>query len=111
MAALKVVRSPIFAFAEQYVSERALLDPIFGTEIGAHEVDHLLPDFSSGQAHRNVAHTQAALEGLLELEPVDDLDRVAKAVMVERLEIRLELDRRGEARRTGGAIGWALSWV
>ena len=111
MAALEIARSPIFAFAEQYVSERAVLDPIFGTEIGAHEVDHLLPDFSSGQAHRNVAHTQAALEGLLELEPVDDLDRVAKAVMVERLEIRLELERSGEERRTWGVITSPLSMV
>jgi uncharacterized protein (DUF885 family) len=111
MAALDVARSPLFAFAEQYVSERAELDPIFGTEIGAHEVDRLLPDFSSGQAHRNVAHTQAALEHLNELEPGDDLDRVAKAVMVERLEIRLELERSGEDRRTWGVIMSPLSAV
>ena len=111
MAEAEVARSPLFAFADQYVSERALLDPIFGTEIGVHEVDHLLPDFSSGQAHRNVAHTQAALEHLSGLEPGDELDRVAKAVMVERLEIRLELERSGEDRRTWGVIMSPLSMV
>jgi hypothetical protein len=104
MAEVDVARSPLFAFADQYVNERAVLDPIFGTEIGVHEVDHLLPDFSSGQAHRNVAHTQTALEQLGELEPGDDLDRVAKAVMVERLEVRLDLERSGEDRRNWGVI-------
>jgi uncharacterized protein (DUF885 family) len=111
MAETNVARSPLFAFADQYVSERAVLDPIFGTEIGVHEVDHLLPDFSAGQAHRNLAHTQKALESLNGLEPGDDLDRVAKAVMVERLEIRLELERSGEVRRNWGVIMSPLSTV
>jgi uncharacterized protein (DUF885 family) len=111
MAEVDVARSPLFAFADEYVSERAVLDPIFGTEIGVHEVDHLLPDFSSGQAHRNVAHTQTALERLHALEPNDELDRVAKAVMVERLEIRLELERSGEERRNWGVIMSPLSAV
>jgi uncharacterized protein (DUF885 family) len=111
MVEVAVARSPLFAFADQYVNERAVLDPIFGTEIGVHEVDHLLPDFSSGQMHRNVAHTQKALEQLSELEPGDDLDRVAKAVMIERLEVRLDLERSGEDRRNWGVIMSPLSMV
>ena len=111
MAEVGVARSPLFAFADQYVSERAVLDPIFGTEIGVHEVDHLLPDFSVGQEHRNVAHTQKALEQLIELESGDELDRVAKAVMVERLEIRLDLERSGEMRRNWGVLFSPLSLV
>jgi succinate dehydrogenase flavin-adding protein (antitoxin of CptAB toxin-antitoxin module) len=81
MADNEVARTPLFAFADTYVSERALLDPLFGTEIGVHEVDHLLPDFSTAQAERNAKHTQSALERLKELVPQDDLDRVAWAVM------------------------------
>ncbi len=111
MAEVEVARSAIFAYADQYVNERAVLDPIFGTEIGAHEVDHLLTDFSSGQAHRNLAHTQAALDHIIGLEPGDDLDRVARAVMIERLESQLELERSGEDRRTWGVIHSPLSSV
>jgi len=111
MAEVEVARSVIFAYADQYVSERAVLDPIFGTDIGVHEVDHLLPDFSSGQGHRNLAHTQTALDHVTGLEPGDDLDRIARAVMIERLESRLELERSGEARRTWGVINSPLSSI
>ncbi|MGC1418619.1 MAG: DUF885 domain-containing protein [Acidimicrobiales bacterium] len=111
MADTVVARSPLFAFADVYVSERAFLDPIFGTEIGVHDVDHLLPDFSKAQSQRNEAHTQSALDRLKGLEPQDDLDRVAKAVMTERLEVRHELERSGEDRRTWGVISSPLSLV
>ena len=111
MADNEVARTPLFAFADTYVSERALLDPLFGTEIGVHEVDHLLPDFSTAQAERNAKHTQSALERLKELVPQDDLDRVAWAVMAERLEIRLQLERSGEYRRTWGVISSPLTMV
>ena len=78
MADIEVAQSEIFAYADQYVNERAVLDPIFGTDIGMHEVDHLLPDFSSGQEHRNLAHTQTALEHVTGLQPGDERDRRAQ---------------------------------
>src|ERR1700691_4519677 len=111
MAEVEESRSAIFAYADQYVNERAVLDPIFGTDIGMHEVDHLLPDFSSGQEHRNLAHTQAALEHVTGLQPGDERDRIARAVMIERLESQLELERSGELRRTWGVIHSPLSAI
>jgi uncharacterized protein (DUF885 family) len=104
-------RSAIFALADQYVRERARLDPLFGTKIGEHDVDHLLPDFSAEQRERNSAHTKAALDALGRLQPDDELDRVAKAVMTERLESRYELESSGEERRTWGVLYSPLSKV
>jgi uncharacterized protein (DUF885 family) len=111
MTAGEGARSELFAFADQYVDELAALDPIFATSIGVHAFDHLLPDFSSEQADRVAAHTSSALTQLEKLDPTDDLDRVAKEVMVERLTSQSQLELANEDRRSWGVLTSPLSNV
>ncbi len=111
MATPGAERSAIFALADQYVNERATLDPGFATLIGVHDFDHLLPDYSTEQCLRITAHTRDSLDRINALAPVDELDRVAKAVMVERLTVLLELQRTSEYWRAWGVIRSPLSDV
>jgi uncharacterized protein (DUF885 family) len=97
-------RSELFAFADGYVEDRAARDPILATILGVRGHDHVLPSFSSERWADDASFTEASLAKLRALEPADDVDRIAVAVMEERLEITAELERSGELARTFGTI-------
>jgi len=97
-------RSAVFAFADRYVSDRAALDPIHATGIGIEGYDHLLPDFSMRRWERDAESSGDALRQLEGIEPTDDIDRIAKSVMVERLTATLALEQSGELARTFSVI-------
>jgi uncharacterized protein (DUF885 family) len=111
MTAADAARSPLFALASRYIDELAALDPAFATSIGVHTYDRQLPDFSNEQSERLRAHTSSTLDQLAELEPADDLDRVAKSVMVERLTSRSQLEQAHEDRLTWGVLSSPLSQI
>lgn len=104
-------RSEVFAFASDVVERDAELDPIFATGAGIRGYDHLLPDFSPEQTARSIEATRTSLEGLATLRALDDVDRVALAVMRERLTSRLGLLESGEATRVFGVLSSPLSEV
>ena len=85
-------QSSIFAFASDIVDRLAESDPLFATESGIPGYDHLLHDFSVAKQRRDQAQTIRDLQTLETLEAHSDVDRIAAAVIRERLSVRLALD-------------------
>ncbi len=98
-------RSPLFRHAAEYVAEVARLDPVAATFMGIGGYDDQLGDYSlEGAAHRTDA-ARRALARLADLDDVDEADRIARGVMVDRLSLQLELDATHESMVRWGAIG------
>jgi uncharacterized protein (DUF885 family) len=84
-------RSPIFELSDTYITQSAALSPMGSTYLGIPGQDHLLDDFSIAGAAKNADLVRATLVKLKALTPIDEIDRISKAVMIERLESGLEL--------------------
>lgn len=82
-------RSPIFELSDQYISNFVALRPIEATFLGIPGYDHLLDDFSLAGSQKMANLVRGTLEKLATLSPIDDIDRIAKAVMEERLTSEL----------------------
>jgi uncharacterized protein (DUF885 family) len=104
-------RSAIFSFANDVVEEDAAFDPLFATGAGIPGYDDQLPDFSPYRYTREIALVRGHLEALALLTPIDDIDRVAVAVLEERLSSRLGLFESGEAQRIFSVIWSPLSEI
>jgi len=104
-------RSAVFAFANDVVEHDAASDPIFATGAGVTSYDHLLPDFSPERTVRDIEATKDFLSQLSTLEASDDVDRVALAVLRERLDARLGLLESGESSRIFGVLTSPLSEI
>jgi uncharacterized protein (DUF885 family) len=92
-------RSELFAFADAFIERSAALNPIAATDYGIDRYDDELTDFSLEAAHDRTQHLRSALAGVAGLVPSDDIDRVGRDVMVERLTASLGLEESGESRR------------
>jgi uncharacterized protein (DUF885 family) len=95
-----VYRSELFALADDYVEKSAALSPTMATRHGIELYDDRLDDYSLAATDEQAALMRTTLKSLDEVEPIDDIDRVGKAFMVERLTRMLELVEAGETRRT-----------
>ena len=104
-------RSAVFAFANDVVEHDAASDPIFATGAGVTSYDHLLPDFSPERTVRDIEATKDFLSQLSTLEASDDVDRVALAVLRERLDARLGLLESGESSCIFGVLTSPLSEI
>jgi uncharacterized protein (DUF885 family) len=93
-------QSAIFAFADEIVDRLAESDPLFATEQGIPGYDHLLPDFSVAKQRRDQAQIVRDLQMLETLDAHSDVDRIAAAVIRERLSVKLALFEADEERRT-----------
>jgi uncharacterized protein (DUF885 family) len=102
-------RSPVFAFASDVVDRDAELDPILATNSGITTYDHLLPDFSPAREQREITLVHEFIDELNGLSASDDIDRVALAVLRERLESRLGLLESGETAKTFSVIDSPLA--
>jgi uncharacterized protein (DUF885 family) len=89
----------VFALANELVERDARANPLLATEFGITAYDHLLPDFSPEQEYVDVATTKEFLLALDALTPESETDRIAVAVMQERLNARLGLLESGETAR------------
>ena len=78
-------RSSIFELSDKYISDLAALSPIDATFLGIPGYDHLLDDFSLVGSQKMANLIRVTLEKLATLSPIDDIDRIAKTVMQERL--------------------------
>ena len=78
-------RSPIFALSDSYVEKSARLSPMASTYLGITDLNDQLDDFSIAGCAVEADLTRATLAELDKLEPIDEIDRVAKSVMQERL--------------------------
>jgi uncharacterized protein (DUF885 family) len=104
-------RSAIFAFANTVVDEDAAFDPLFATGAGIPGFDDQLPDFSPDRVVREIDLVRSHLAALSLLEPVDDIDRIALAVLEERLTSRIGLLESGESARVFSVIWSPLSEI
>jgi len=104
-------RSEIFAYANDIVERDAQLDPLFATSSGIVDYDDLLPDFSPTGTAQRLATTREHRDHLATLQAHDEIDRIALAVMSERLETRLGLMESGESERLFGVLTSPLSEI
>ncbi len=84
-------RSPIFEISDVYIDQEAALSPMGCTYLGNGLNQDKLDDFSIAAAEVSANLTRETLKKLASLEPIDEIDRIAKAVMTERLESGLAL--------------------
>ena len=84
-------RSPIFALSDSYVEKSARLSPMAATYLGITDLNDQLDDFSIAGRAVEAELTRTTLAELNKLEPIDEIDRVAKSVMHERLTSSLQL--------------------
>ena len=84
-------RSPIFALSDSYVEKSARLSPMASTYLGITDLKDQLDDFSIAGRAVEADLSRATLAELNKLEPIDEIDRVAKSVMQERLTSSLQL--------------------
>jgi uncharacterized protein (DUF885 family) len=90
-------RSETFALADVFIDRRADLNPIMATMHGVSGHESELPDFSLAGTAREADLTRSTLATLRSITPTDEIDRIASAVMIERLESELELHDSYEA--------------
>ena len=84
-------RSQIFALADTLIEKKAELNPLLATMHGVPGYETILPDFSLARSAKEADLARATLETLESLTPIDEIDRIAGAVMRERLESELDL--------------------
>ena len=90
-------RSPVFELSDRYVSSLAAISPITATFLGIPGYDNKLDDFSLTGSERRADLVRRTLQDLSALEPADDIDRIAKDVMGERLRSELALHDSNES--------------
>src|SRR5487761_2262652 len=100
----------MFAFADAVVDDAAARDPIFATQGGIPGHDHQLSDFSAEAAHANLAAQREARRRLDTLPLADEADRLAHAVMAERLDARGAEAAGVIVDRLGAVVGAMASW-
>ena len=91
-----VTLSPIFEFADRFVTDQAALDPCLATEEGILGYDHLLTDYSPAGQQARTDHVRGSLGKLNRLPVTNDDDRLAKDFITERLETWLLAADAGE---------------
>ncbi len=89
-------RSPIFALAHNYTEENAKFSPMAATRVGIPGYEDKLDDFSHAAGEVAANFKKKVYAELGKLQPIDDIDRIAKAVMQERLAIAIQLHDAGE---------------
>ena len=97
-------RSEIFALSDRFIDESAAFSPINSTFLGIKGSDHLLDDFSVEGKAKSAEHARATLAKLRAMPPIDEIDRIAKEVMIERLESGLKLHDSMESFIAWGVI-------
>lgn len=98
----------IYELADRYVEAEARLDPCRATLRGLSAGRTEMTDYSPDGIAARDDHTKSTLAELDRLQPVSEDDRLAKAVMAERLGSELELSRSGENLRPLRVIGGAV---
>ena len=84
-------RSEIFEISDVFIDEAAALSPMDCTYLGNGLNQDKLDDFSIDGADVIANLTRKTLKKLEAMQPIDEIDRIAKNVMIDRLESGLEL--------------------
>jgi uncharacterized protein (DUF885 family) len=91
-------RSQIFALADTLIERKAEINPLLATMHGVPGYETRLPDFSLARGAKEADLARSTLDTLNSLTPIDEIDRIAGAVMRERLESELDLHASYEAQ-------------
>lgn len=86
---------PVHAICDAYVDAYARLDPVAATEAGIGGHDDRLPDLSPGGHDARADLARRALADVSAAQPVDDSERVARAVFAERIGLEVEKHEAG----------------
>ena len=84
-------RSEIFEISDVFIDEAAALSPMDCTYLGNGVNQDKLDDFSIAGAETIANVARQTLKKLAAMHPIDEIDRIAKTVMIERLESQLAL--------------------
>ena len=84
-------RSEIFEISDVFIDQAAALSPMDCTYLGNGKNQDKLDDFSIAGAAVSANLTRETLKKLATIAPIDEIDRIAKTVMTERLESGLAL--------------------
>ncbi|HEV2426914.1 MAG TPA: DUF885 domain-containing protein [Acidimicrobiales bacterium] len=96
--------SPVFDFGERLVAAEAARNPIMATYLGEPGYDDQLTDYSLEAARSRLDAVRAELADLSALTPETDDERIAVAVINERLASRVRVDERHEDYRSVSVI-------
>src|ERR1019366_4440800 len=104
-------RSEIFAISDEYIDTLGRMSPMAATALGIPGYDHLLDDFSIAAETKAADYRRDVLNRVQAMDPTDDIDRIAKEVLIERVEASLKLFDSNEAFITYGPIANPVSGI
>jgi len=104
-------RSEIFALSDEFVTKSAAFSPMNCTRLGIPGFEDQLDDFSLAHANKSAAYAREALSAMKALQPIDDIDRIAQTVFIERVSSRLQLHDSREAYATYGQLASPVSGI
>ena len=104
-------RSEIFAISDEYMDTLGRMSPMGATQLGIPGYEHLLDDFSIAYLTKVADYRREVLNRVQEMQPIDDIDRIAKEVLIERVEASLNLFDSKEAFVTYGPIANPVSAI
>ena len=104
-------RSEIFAISDEYIDALGRMSPSAATFLGIPGYDHLLDDFSVAAETKVANYRREVLTRVKAMEPIDEIDRIAKEVLIERVEASLQLFDSKEAFITYGPIANPVSGI
>ena len=87
--------TPVHRLSDSYVDDYIRLDPTIATMLGIPGYDDQLPDLSPDGHAARAELTAGALRAMGDLEPADDGERDAKALLLERLGVQQEVSDAG----------------
>src|SRR6185369_3166680 len=87
---------PIFTIADRYVDQAAALDPYGATMDGIAGHDDEATDYSPAGNAARASLRRRTLAELDAIEPADEAERLAQAVLRERLKAHLAVEDAGE---------------
>ena len=90
--------TPISQILDRFMEEGIKLSPIGATMLGVPGLDDQLDDLSMEGNEKRAELTRSTLAALKSAQPVNELDRIARDVAVERLTSELNLNDTYEAR-------------
>jgi len=103
--------SEIYRLSDAYVTRHAQLDPIAATVEGIGGHDGEMTDFSPDAHEERAEHDRATLRALSATPPESEADRLAAAVMADRLRVGLDLYEQGEHLRQMNVLSSPMQWI
>ncbi|WP_037886547.1 DUF885 domain-containing protein [Streptomyces viridochromogenes] len=85
----------VHGVCDAYVDDYARLNPLAATEFGILGHDDRLPDLSPDGHAARAGLARAALAAMAAAQPVDEGERIAKAVFSERLQVDVDMHEAG----------------